>query len=277
MNMVGLGVGVALIGLFLLVNELIGHLERPSKPPSRLLHDRAFQRRLLLALLAGGATWVVTHWPVASVAAALAVLTLPNVVTGKASKERIRRLEALEQWTRRLADLLNAGRALEHALAQSAARNVGAPIADPVATLARRISTARIPTEKALRLFADEINDPVGDRIAAALILVARRRGKGASVVLARLAEMVARDVTDRREVEAARAEHRNTIRLIIMILAIFGTLAVWQRDYVAPYGTPIGQAVLAVVVGLYGLALWWLHRLTNADIGYRFLSKESR
>ncbi|NRQ32097.1 hypothetical protein HII36_09635 [Nonomuraea sp. NN258] len=162
-------------------------------------------------------------------------------------------------------------------MAQSAARNLSAPIAPAVANLGRRVSVSRIPTEEALRQFADELNDPVGDRIAAALILVSRRRGNKAGVVLSHLAELVAKDVSDRREVEAARAEHRTTVRWIVIILAFFASLAVWQRAYVAPYSTPIGQVVLAVVAAFYGLAVWWLHRLGNAAPGQRFLSQEGR
>lgn len=275
----GLGTAALLGGLILLVRELVGRRsDTPARPPSRLgasLADPSVRRSLLIALVVGIAVWMTTRWPVAALAAAAAAVTLPKVITGRAAAACIQKLEALEQWTRRLCDLLTAGRALEHALAQSAARNVPPAIAAPVSNLARRVSVHRLPTEQALRQFADELNDPVGDRISAALILVSRRRGKKAGVVLAHLAELVAKDVSDRREVEAARAEHRTTVRWIVIILAIFASLAVWQRDYVAPYGTPIGQAVLAVVVAFYAGALWWLYRLGNAAPGYRFLSKE--
>ncbi len=198
-------------------------------------------------------------------------------MTGRAAKERIRKLEALEQWTRRLTDLLVAGRALEQALELSAARNVPPAIASPVAALARRLRVTRMPTEDALRLFADEIDDPIGDRIAAALILVARRRGRGASTVLQQLAELVAKDVADRQEVEAARAEHRTTVRWIIGILGTFSVLAVLQKAYVAPFGTPLGQVVLGIVALFYGVTLLWLHRLGSAAPGHRFLNAADR
>ncbi|MEV7006643.1 type II secretion system F family protein [Streptosporangium sp. NPDC051022] len=252
-----------------------------TRPPSRWVTIRtalAEHRRLAaIAIVAAIAVLGTTGWPVAGFVTAAAVFTLPKVVTGRAAAERIRRLEALELWTRRLADLLTAGRALEQALEHSAARNVPVPIAAPVTALARRLRVARMPTEQALRLFADELDDPIGDRIGAALILVARRRGRGAGVVLNKLAELVAKDVMDRREVEAARAEHRTTVRWIIGILVAFTVVALFQKTYVVPFGTPAGQAVLAVAAALYGVALWRLHRLGNAAPGHRFLTDTGR
>lgn len=216
----GLSASTILSGVICAISGWAGHVADPVtgvRPPSRWRTVRAalVARRhlLLVAVLSGVVILGLTGWPVAGVASVGAVLAIPRVVSAQASVDRIRKLEALEQWTRRLADMLTAGRGLEQALEHSAARNVPVPIAAAVATLARRLSVSRMPTEQALRLFADELDDPVGDRIAAALILVARRRGRGASTVLGRLAELVAKDVTDRREVEAARAEHRTTVR----------------------------------------------------------------
>jgi hypothetical protein len=251
--------------------------DQPVRPPSRWARGRrivfAHYRLIVLSLALSGAVFASTGWPVAAVATGIAVFTLPKAMTGRAAVERIRKLEALEQWTRRLADLLIAGRALEQALEHSAARNAPPAIAAPLTALARRLRTTRMPTEDALRLFADELDDPIGDRIAAALILVARRRGKGASAVLQQLAGLVAKDVSDRREVEAARAEHRTTVRWIIAILAAFSALAIFQKSYVAPFGTPLGQAVLAVVALFYAATLVWLHRLGSAAAGHRFLN----
>lgn len=255
--------------------------DEPVRPPSRWRSVRVglvrHHRLIGLSVIAAIAVLGLTGWPVAAFTAAIAVMALPRVVTGRAATERIRKLAALELWTRRLADLLVAGRALEQALEYSATRNVPPAIAEPVSSLARRLRVTRMPTEEALRLFADELNDPVGDRIAAALILVARRRGRGASAVLHRLAELVAKDVSDRREVEAARAEHRTTVRWIISIFVTFTGVAVFQESYVAPFSTPVGQIVLAVVAAFYGIALWWLHRLGNAAPGHRFLTDPGR
>ncbi|MEV4170178.1 type II secretion system F family protein [Nonomuraea sp. NPDC049709] len=274
----GLSAAMILGGLLTITSALRTRAgEQLVRPPSRWTRIGkvllAEYRLLAMALAVSVAVYAFTSWPVAAVAVGVAVFTLPKVMTGRTAAERIRKLEALELWTRRLADLLVAGRALEQALERSAARNVPPAIAAPVSALARRLRVTRMPTEDALRLFADELDDPIGDRIAAALILVARRRGKGASAVLQQLAELVAKDVSDRREVEAARAEHRTTVRWIIAILVLFSALAIFQQSYVAPFGTPLGQVVLAVVALFYATTLLWLHRLGSAVPGHRFLN----
>ncbi|MFE3452489.1 type II secretion system F family protein [Nonomuraea sp. NPDC059194] len=270
----GLSTSTVLGGVVLLVVAFFGRsAEATARPPSKLRTAIVRHRRqALIALVTGATVFLLTGWPVAGLASAAVVLGIPKVITSRASVERIKKLEALELWTRRLADLLTASRALEQALEHSAARNVPAPIAGPVTRLAGRLRATRMPTEEALLLFADELDDPVGDRIAAALILVARRRGSGAVVVLNRLAELVAKDVSDRREVEAARAEHRTSIRWIIGIFATFSAVAIFQKTYVAPFGTPIGQAILAAVALFYAAGLWWLYRLGTASPGHRFL-----
>lgn len=251
-------------------------VDRPMPSVARrLFHrlsDRRLTRSLLIACAAALMVLAVTGWPVAALAAVAASVAVPRILAGRTAVDRIGRLEALEQWTRRLADMLSAGRGLEQAIESSATRNIPAPIASHVQTLARRLTVTRMPAEQALRLFADELDDPVADRIAAALILLTRRRGTGASSVLNGLAELVARDVTDRREVEAARAEHRTTVRWVVGILLVLTAAAVLQRSYVRPFDTGLGQAVLAVIATCYAGAFWWLHRLARPDNGRRFL-----
>jgi Flp pilus assembly protein TadB len=215
----------------------------------------------------------LTGWPVAALGAALAALGLPLLLSRRAPQQVITRLEALEQWSRRLADVLASGRGLEEAL-MSSVRTAPAPIVVPVGALGRRLQM-RVGTEEALRHFADDLDDPIGDRIAAALILAARRRGQGVRGVLTGLARMVAADVAARRQIEAERAHYRTTLRWIAIFLGGFTLFAGLTRSYVAPYGTVLGQFVLAVVLALYGLGLWWIHRLGTAPSPGRFLAAE--
>jgi Flp pilus assembly protein TadB len=201
------------------------------------------------------------------------VICLPKVTAAKGHKQQIAVLEGLEQWTRRLADMLTASRALEDALEASA---VTAPpaIAGPVTALARRLS-ARTGTEAALRAFAAEVNDPAGDRIAAALIIATGRRGGGVRNVLGALAGMLARDVAARRQVEADRAEHRTTLQWITAFIVVYTVGATLDRSYSAPFGTALGQVVLALVAALYAAGLGWLHHLGNTPAAGRFLNAE--
>jgi len=272
---VGAALSGALImtGIALGVAELTRRAPAAGVPPSRMLTARrmaAARQRIGLAILAGLVILAITRWPVAAAAAAGAVIFVPKMTAASAARRHTARLEGLEQWTRRLADLLAASRGLEDALEVSA-RTAPVSIAGPVTALARRLA-ARVGAEEALRGFANDIDDPAGDRIAAALIIATGRRGGAAGGVLSALAGILARDITARREIEAERAQHRTTVRWIVVFVVIFTVIAVVNRHYSAPYGTVAGQVVLAMVAGLYAFGLTWLHRLGNIPAPGRFL-----
>src|SRR5579859_988461 len=260
-------------GIVLLAAELTRRAPPPGVPlGARLRLAVAARKRIAVALVAGLAVLAVTRWPVAAIAAAGAVVFLPRVTAGRAARQRTAVLEGLEQWTRRVSDLLTASRGLEDALEVSA-RTAPAAIAGPVTALARRLS-ARVGTEDALRAFAAEIDDPAGDRIAAALIIATGQRGGAVRGVLSALAEILGRDVAARREIEAERAQHRTTVRWIVVFVGGFTAFAIVNRSYSAPYGTLAGQAVLAVVATLYAAGLGWLHRLGSIPGPGRFLDQ---
>ena len=184
------------------------------------------------------------------------------------------RLEALAEWTRNLAGVLTVGVGLEQALVATL-RSTPAAIKPEVTRLVARLR-ARWSTEDALLAFADELDDATGDLVAAYLILGARRRGTGLASVLQGLAESVAEDVTIRRRVEADRAKPRATARTVTLIT--IGVLAVlsFSGQIMAPYGTPVGQALLAVLLSVYGATLVWLRRMSMGEPLPRFLTRDS-
>jgi len=260
-TLAGLAGALVLGGLILLAAEVTGHGPASGLAArSRFRLTPASRNRALAALAAGLVALTVTRWPVGGLAAAAAVFLLPKVVSTRASRQQTAVLEALEQWTRRIADLLTASRGLEDAL-QTSARQAPEAIRPAVTALSQRLA-ARTGTESALRAFASDAADPAADRIAVALIIATGKRGGSSRAVLSSLATMLARDVAARREIEAARAEHRTTVRWLIGFVVAFTVFAALDRQYSAPYGTVVGQVALVIIVGLYTAALWWLHRL---------------
>lgn len=240
------------------------------RPPSRLAellsapwapHRR---RRVAIAAVAGLAVLATTGWPVAAIATTAGILSSRLLLSQRPAQQRIARLEALEQWTRRLADVLGASRGLEDALMASA-RKAPAPIETEVRDLARRLR-ARMPTDLAVRRWADELADPTADRIAAALLLAATRRGPGVRPVLNQLANQVSRDVSARREIEASRAQHRTTLRWVMIFLAGYTVIIALRPSYSAPFGTLPGQVAMFVVVLLYAAGLAWIHQLARGE-----------
>jgi Flp pilus assembly protein TadB len=234
---------------------------------------RITPRAAAAAAVTGVVVLAVTGWPVAAIAAVPAVIAVPRILSRRPSRARIARLEALEAWTRRLADVLAASRGLEDAIAHSAATAppaIAGPVRDLAASLQRRSSP-----QQALRAFAGAIDDPVGDLIATALLLAADRRGPGVHAVLTELADDVAKDVAGRREIEAERATYRTALQWIVGFLLAYTAYLMLRRSYSAPFGTPSGQLVLAAVAACYTGGLYWLHRL-SATIGpSRFLHSD--
>ena len=248
----------------------------PHRSSALLLHVRGIPSRTrVLALVGVGAgllVTVVTGWLVAIIAVPLAVVGLPSLLASPAATAQIERLEALAEWTRNLAGVLTVGVGLEQALAATL-RSTPEPIKPEVTRLVARLR-ARWSTEEALQQFADELDDATGDLVAAYLILGARRRGNGLASVLQGLAESVAEDVTARRRIEADRAKPRATARNVTLITLSVLTLLAFNGQFMAPYGTPLGQALLAVLLAAYAGALAWMRRMSQGEPLPRFLGE---
>ncbi len=223
----------------------------------------------------GVVVFLATGWFLAIVLLPLAVFAIPLVLMNSTDAGQIRRLDAMAEWTRNLAGVLTVGVGLEQALVATL-RSTPDAIRPEVGQLVARLR-ARWSTEDALRTFADELDDPTGDLIAANLILGARRRGAGLSAVLQGLAESVTADVMARRQIEADRAKPRATARNVTLISAAVLIFFALSGQFLAPYGTPLGQALLALLLTLYGAALVWMRRMTLAKPMPRLLGSHLR
>jgi tight adherence protein B len=241
---------------------------------------RARRRTAVLWMAVGVTVWAVSGWPVAGVATVAAGLWLPWLLgSQRIVRERIGKLEALESWCRRMADTLTGGGAI--GLAQAVAMFDGAnpltradePIAAAVSTLARHLRDGARSDDhgEALRRFADDVDDRAGDTVAAALLLALHQQSSGVALVLRQLADGVARDVRARRDIEAARAESRQSIRLLLVIQAGLLVLLAVVPTFAAPYGTTVGQIVMSLLLAGTGFLLVWMRRLSLGTPAPRF------
>jgi tight adherence protein B len=211
----------------------------------------------------GGAlvAWALSGWPVTGLITAAVVIGVPALAAAsRAGARQIDRAEAVEEWTRRLADVLVTGTGLEQAVAATS-RTCPAVIRPQVGDLSARLS-ARWPTDAALRAFADDLDDATGDLVTAALLLAARRRGPGLAPVLTAIADALAEEVAMLRTIDAERATPRTTARTITVITVGALLLAAGNTTYLRPYGTPGGQLVLAVLLSTFTATLAWVHAL---------------
>ncbi|CCH87118.1 Type II secretion system F domain protein [Modestobacter italicus] len=243
---------------------------RPTAPVDRPAARR--QRRLwVVGGVAAAAAWMVSGWPVGGVLVGLAVVGVPWLLAQfSAGNAAVERLEALQEWVRRTSDILAAGGGLEQTLMRSA-RTAPEPIQVEVVTLTARLQ-ARWPTDRALLAFADDLDDAAGDLVVGALLLGAELRGPGLARVLTELAGSLSEEVTMRRKVEADRAKPRANARWLLLITVAAAGLAALNGDYLAPYGTGMGQLVLAAICALIVGCLLWMRRLTVAVPSTRFL-----
>jgi Flp pilus assembly protein TadB len=254
---IGLGVVLVIAGWVRTPERARRRVQRPSASVFARTHWQWGA-----AALVGFAVWAVSGWPVAGLTAAIAVVGLPSLLTTARTAARgIERIEGVEEWARRLADILSVGVGLEQAVTTSV-RTVPDPIRSEVTTLAARLN-ARMPTEQALRLFSDDLNDATGDLVVAALLLGHRRRGPGVARTLSSVADAVADEVATRRRIEADRAKPRTTARAVTLITIGVACLGMLNREYVEPYGTPLGQLALLAIVGMFVGSLVWMRSLT--------------
>ena len=108
---------------------------------------------------------------------------------------------------------------------------------------------------------------------AAALVLASRSSGPGLARVLTSVADAVAQDVAVRRTVEAERAKPRATARAVTFITLSLLVVGAFNRTYLAPYSTPLGQLVLALIAAGFVGCLMWMRALTLSPPEPRFVT----
>ena len=249
---------------------------RPSVLGRRLAGTSRRTRLLLVVSVGAGLLLaLLTGWLAAVVILPAAALGLPYLLAAPPTATTIRRLEAMEEWTRNLAGVLSSGVGLEQAVTATL-RSTPDAIKPEVTALVARLR-ARWDTEQALRAFADDLDDVTGDLIVANLILAAQRRNRSLANALQGVAESVSEDVPSRRKVEAGRAKPRGSARLVTMFSTGVLVWLAFTGDYVAPYGTPLGQVLLVGLLTAYAAGLLWMRKMTEGKPLPRFLGPAAR
>ncbi|WP_328965615.1 type II secretion system F family protein [Streptomyces virginiae] len=279
----GLALAGGLVGL---VAGMVGTTALKGPPVAARLRagrrlagrDERMARRTRLAggVLAAVVLWLVTGVFIAGALVFLAVIGVPWLLAPtKSATTRIGKLEALGDWTQRLANVLRLGRGLDEAL-QISRKGCPEEIVDEVGDLVDRLQVGWRPTD-ALRLFGDALGDVTADKVVAALVLSAADRGPGLAQALDDLAESVHEEVARRRAIEADRAKPRTTMRwMTIITLAVIGC-GFLIPSYTAPYGTLLGQLVLAVLAAGFIGVLALMRQIADTKPVPRFLIADPR
>ncbi len=260
-----------IVGLLHLVRG--GTLRRTQRQSTRPPRDPAQLRRAGLAAALALGVLVVTRWPAAALAAGGLSLLWPRVFGGAAAGRReLRKIEAIAVWTESLRDTSAAASGLEQAIpvtVSSAPELLRRPLRDLSARLA-----GRVPLPEALARFADDLDDPAGDMVVAALSLNARQRAGGLQRILTALAMSARSELEMRRKVEHERRALRNQAQRIAGLVIGFVILqAFFARGWVEPYSTPAGQLALSVFIAIFLAAFMRMRSLANSKPQLRFLT----
>jgi tight adherence protein B len=212
---------------------------------------------------------VSTGWIAAGAWAAALGFSLPGLVsTGRARKEEIARVEAVATWAEMLRDQAAAGVDLVQAV-QLTSAHAAAAIAEPVARLAIRLR--RTSPDAAFAAFADEVEDPTADLVAAALTIAFHGHARRVGEVLAALAAAAREQVSMRLRVERDRSRVRSVARSTgLVVLAWTAIVLTTSGSFFHAYDSPAGQTVMFLVGGLFALGIVGLTRLDRLPASVR-------
>jgi tight adherence protein B len=274
-----LAVAVGLLLILRALGDVAADTGRPDGPSraeifESYLHDRVLWRRGGLALGAGVIAGVFTGWPVAAVLAAAGSWFLPALIgrdTG--AKAQIARIEAIATWAEMMRDTLAAAAGLEQTILATATAAPG-PIREEIAELAEAIGRGE-RLDAALTRFQHELADPNADVIVVSLIQASRQPAGNLAEMLGEMAKATRAQAGLQMRATADRARTRTTVRIIIATVLTFAVgLILFNRTYLDPYNTPVGQMVLLLVAGMFGGATIWLAKISRGKPPVRFFTR---
>ena len=228
--------------------------------------------RAVIVLVAFAAGWVLTGWPAAGGVAAGCATVMPLLSGTRRNRQRIEaRSDAVASWAEMLRDTISSHAGLREAIAVTA-RVAPVPIRAEVQALAVRAERESLPG--ALRRFADEVGDPVADLVVASLVIAAERQAQRLAELLLEIAKSAREHAAMRSRVETGRARTYASSRALVAItLGLAVVLMLFSPQFMKPYDTFTGQAVMLGIGALFVGALWSLVQLGRPAAAPRLLA----
>jgi Flp pilus assembly protein TadB len=230
---------------------------------------------VVVGLLGGVGAWLVSGWPVLTLAAIAAGLLLPRTWTAHTqAAEQAARSEAVAEVAAGLRDGVRGGLGVTDALGGLA--RFGPPaLRGELGEVAAQAAILGLPA--ALEGFARRLGDPLADLLAATLTLNHRLGGRNLAEVLDELAAAIRAEAHTLREIRARQAQQRLSARLVAaapvgILLAIRQT----NPAYLTPFNSPLGQGVLALALLMVAAGYAAMVRLARPPAGSRLLPTTS-
>jgi Flp pilus assembly protein TadB len=257
------------LGLVLLVDGL-------TRPATRPLGIEPGRLGVLLAgavtgLLGGVGVWLLTGWPVLTLAAIIGGFLLPGAWFSRGDVQaQAARSEAVAELAASLRDAVRGGLGVTDALNGLAAWGPPA-LRRELGELAAEATVLGLPD--ALGNFARRLGDPLADLLAATLALNHRLGGRNLAEVLDDLAAAIRAEAQTLREMRARQAQQRLSAKLVAAApFAILLLIRQANPDYLAPFASVIGQGVLALAVLLVVAGYAAMMALARPPAGTRLL-----
>jgi len=257
------------LGLVLLVDGL-------TRPAARPLGIQPGRLAVLLAgtvtgVLGGVGVWLLTGWPVLTMAAVVGGFLLPRAWFSRGDiQAQAARSEGVAELAAGLRDAVRGGLGVTEALGGLAAWGPPA-LRHQLSELVAEASVLGLP--EALDQFARRLGDPLADLLATTLALNHRLGGRNLAEVLDDLAAAIRAEAQTLREMRARQAQQRLSARLVAAApFAILLLLRQANPDYLTPFRSVIGQGVLALAVLLVVAGYAAMIALARPPAGTRLL-----
>ncbi len=257
------------LGLMLLVDGLLHPATRrldvgPGRLPTLLAGTVA-------GLLGGVGVWLLTGWPVLTLAAVVAGFLLPRAWFSRADVQaQAARSEAVAEIAASLRDAVRGGLGVTEALGALAAWGPPA-LRRELGELAAEASVLGLAD--ALGNLARRLGDPLADLLATTLALNHRLGGRNLAEVLDDLAAAIRAEAQTLRELRARQAQQRLSAKLVAAApFAILLLIRQTNPDYLTPFHSVIGQGVLALAVLLVVAGYAAMTVLARPPAGTRLL-----
>ena len=224
----------------------------PTGRVPRTLDWRQSWPKVTAAVSVGALVAVGTGWVLPAVLLGAVAWWAAGLVVGRDRRGDgdIAKVEAIATWTEQLRDVLLAGDQPIGAI-QATVATAPEAIRPQVRALASRLG--RHSEQVVLRQWADSLDDPTADLVAAGL-LVALGHGARAEAVLTSLAAQARQQAERRRLLEAERAPVKREVWAVtgLMSVQLTGGLLFARSSYLAPYRTAPGQIVLCLLLVVF-------------------------
>jgi tight adherence protein B len=216
----------------------------------------------VLGVLGAGVGYTIFGGVLPSVAGAALAATAP-IAAARARRER-RRAEARDVWPRLIEEIriktTTVGRSIPQALFE-----VGATAPTemrPAFDAARREWLLSTDFDRAVRVLKARLADATADAVGETLLVAHALGGSQVDRCLAALAEDRVADLQGRKDADARQAGARFARRFVLVVPLGMAVLGLGVGEGRAAYGTPTGQLLVAVSIGLLAVCWWWSGRL---------------